>query len=275
MAAVPLPSACLALPVSSGLCLSRRDSSARISTPLLDNEIEKTLIIAGCDPAVSMLIAWMVREGSQINPIALPCSSRKSLAALADGFVHVAGVHLRDPKSGDYNLTPVRDAVGSNSICLVNFARWEVGFATARGNPRGIRDLTDFARPDVTIVNRERGADARQVPDEALAQVRLNHSQVKGYENEAGGHLEVAAVVQRGEADSGVTIRIAAEAYGLGFIALREERYDLAINESELGGTPVSRMLDAIDWRGFGREVAQLCAYDTTQMGEEVARINC
>jgi putative molybdopterin biosynthesis protein len=273
MVALAQPSACLTLPVSSGIRMKTAGSQARISTRLLDDEIDGTLIVAGCDPAVALLIGWMARTGSRINAVALPCSSGRALAALADGSVHVAGAHLRDPKSGDYNLAPVRSAIGRGRICVVNFARWEVGLVTAGGNPRGIRNFCDLARHDIRIVNRERGSGARQVLDEALSEADLKPKQIVGYQDEVPGHLDVAAAVQSGGADAGVTIRVAAEAYGLGFIPLREERYDLAIPETELASAPVSRMLDALKSRRFAREVAQLCAYDTTRMGEELARI--
>lgn len=274
LAALALPGACLTLPISSGVCLKQTSSEARVATSLLDSEIDATLIIAGCDPAVSILIGWMARMGSRINAVAAPCSSGRALAALADQSVHVAGAHLRDPKSGDYNLAQVQ-AAGRGRICLINFARWEVGLAMAQGNPCGIRDFVDVGRRNVRIVNRERGAGARQVLDEALAQAGLKPAQVKGYQRQAGGHLEVAEAISRGEADTGVTIRVAAEAYGLGFLPLREERYDLAIPEAELSAIPVSRMLDALSSRRFAREVSGLCAYDTARMGEEIARINC
>jgi PBP superfamily domain len=161
--ALAQPSACLTLPVSSGIRMNTAGSQARISTRLLDDEIDGTLIVAGCDPAVALLIAWMARTGSRINAVALPCSSGRAPAALADGSV------------------------------------------------------------------------------------------LAGYEDEVTGHLEVAAAVQNGDADVGVTIRVAAEAYGLGFIPLREERYDLAIPETELESAPVSRMLDALNSRRFAR----------------------
>lgn len=274
--AVAAPTAHLTLPVSSGIRIQTAGARARISTRLLDSEIDSTLVIAGCDPAVAILIAWMARTGSQINAVALPCSSKKALAALADESVHAAGVHLRDPKSGDYNFAPVRRAMSRRRrICLVNFARWEVGLATAESNPRAIRDFSDLARPDVRVVNREPGSGARQVLDEALAEAGLKPEQITGYADEVTGHLEVAAAVHDGDADTGVTIRVAAEAYGLGFIPLREERYDLAIPETELEWAPVRRMLDALNSRRFAHEVAQLCAYDTTRMGEELARIDC
>ncbi len=273
--ALALPSAHLTLPVSSGLCARQARLTARVATRLRGDEIEATLFIAGCDPAVSIVIAWLARIGSKVNAVALPCSSGRALAAVAAESVHVAGVHLRDPQSGDYNLTPVRAAVGRSHIRLINFGRWEVGLAVAAGNPQSIRSVYDLGRPNVRIINREPGAGARQVMDEELAGAGLRARQIRGYEQEVAGHLEVAAAIRAGEADTGVTIRLAAEAYGLDFVPLREERYDLAILESELASTPVSRLLDALTSRRFAREVSQLCGYDTTQMGTELARINC
>jgi putative molybdopterin biosynthesis protein len=273
--AVAEPTAHLTLPVSSGIRVKTSGGCAHISTRLLDTEIDSTLILAGCDPAVSMLIAWMARAGSQINAVAFPCSSGRALTALADESVHAAGVHLRDPKSGDYNFAPVRRAIGRRKIRLINFARWEVGLATAEGNPRGIRDFPDLARGSVRIVNRDRGSGARQVLDEALAKAGLNPKRVTGYGNEVAGHLGVAAAIHDNDADTGVTIRVAAEAYGLDFIPVREERYDLAIPENEMESMPVRRMMDALNSGRFAREVAQLCAYDTGRMGAELARIDC
>jgi putative molybdopterin biosynthesis protein len=270
--AVAVPTAHLTLPVSNGVRVKGGGARAQISTRLLDSELDSTLVVAGCDPAVSILIAWMARTGSRINAIALPCSSRRALSALAGQSVHAAGIHLRDPKSGDYNFAEVRRAT-SHRIRLVNFARWEVGLATAESNPHGIRDFSDLARPNLRLVNREPGSGARQLLDESLAESGLSPKQITGYENEAAGHLDVAAAIHDGYADTGVTIRVAAEAYGLGFVPMREERYDLAIPESELESISVRRMLDALTSRRFAREVAQLCAYDTAQMGEELARI--
>jgi molybdate-binding protein len=85
-------------------------------------------------------------------------------------------------------------------------------------------------------------------------------------------HLEIAEAIASAEADAGVTIRVAAEAYGLTFIPLREERYDLVVLQDEAEMAPVRTMLDALNSRRFAREVNQLCAYDTDQMGKVIAQ---
>jgi putative molybdopterin biosynthesis protein len=153
----------------------------------------------------------MARTGSLVGVVALPCSSGKALASLAEGSVHAAGVHLRDPQSADYNFAPVRRAIGRRRrMRLVNFARWEVGLVTSQGNPRGIRNFCDLARPNVKIVNRDRGSGARQVLDEVLADAALNPEAMAGYRDEVGGHLDVAGAVHAGHAKSEEKVRLSA-----------------------------------------------------------------
>jgi len=275
LAAVPEPRPGLWLAPAGGRLQQISGRQAAVQTFHSSEEIDSTLLLAGCDPSVSILIDRMARNGSKMGIVVLPSSSRKSLDALAAGAVHAAGVHLRGGQGGEYNLEPVRRAAGEKRMVLFNFASWEVGLAAAKSGPRRISKLADLERPDVRIINRESGSGARQALDEALAEAGMSAKKITGYEDELGGHLEVAEAVANGRATTGVTIRVAAEAYGLGFIPLREERYDLVIAENELESTPVRRMLDVLRSRRFSDEVAQLCAYDTSRMGDEAARVNC
>ncbi|MBV8056237.1 MAG: helix-turn-helix domain-containing protein, partial [Deltaproteobacteria bacterium] len=167
LVAVPQRAAHLALLPAAGTVERLAGSRAAVSTFHSEQEIDSTLLLAGCDPAVAILAEWMARTGWRVGVVALPYSSGKALASLAEGSVHAAGVHLRDPKSGEYNFAPVRRAIGRRRMRLVNFARWEVGLVTRWGNPRGIRNFSDLARPDLKIINRDRGSGARQVLDEA------------------------------------------------------------------------------------------------------------
>jgi molybdate-binding protein/DNA-binding XRE family transcriptional regulator len=270
--AVPQPAVRLSLSPASGIVDHTGRKRAAVSTYWSQAEIDSTLLIAGCDPAVAILADWLARRRSPVTAIALRCSSSRALAMLAKGGAHVAGVHLRDPKSGEYNLKPVRDAIGRRPLVMVNFARWELGLAVTAHNPLGIRGFADLVRPRIRIVNREIGAGARLALDEALKDLGLHSQRIKGYPRELPGHLEVAEAIASAEADAGVTIRVAAEAYGLAFIPLREERYDLVILEDESGLGPVKAMLEALNSRRFAREISQLCAYDTDQMGNSSHR---
>lgn len=271
--AVPQPTVRLSFSPASGMLEGVRRKVASVSTLRSQDEIDTTLLIAGCDPAVVILADWLARQRSAVTAISFSCSSRKALAAVVDGRAHAAGVHLRDPKSGEYNLTSVRSALGRRRSLLINFARWELGLAVGPGNPLAIRGFADLQRPRLRIVNREAGSGARSALDEALKELSLKSDRVDGYQRELPGHLEIAAAVASGTADAGVTIRVAADAFGLGFIAIREERYDLVVLESERDLPPVKAMLDALNSRRFAGEVNQLCGYETGQMGKVIAQI--
>lgn len=266
--AVALPAPHLTLAPAAGVLQRARRNRADVATFLLPDEIDSTLLIAGCDPAAAMLVDWLARRQSPIHAVALPCSSQKALRAVVDGRAHVAGVHLRDQKSGEYNLAPIRRALGDGRATVVNFARWELGLATAAGNPLAIRGFDDLKRSGLRIVNREDGSGARAALDQALRELGIDSKRIAGYRFEVGGHLEVAAAIAAGLADAGVTIRLGADAYGLHFNPHREERYDLMIMEQEAESTPIKAMLDALNSRRFAREISQLCAYDTAQMGQ-------
>jgi putative molybdopterin biosynthesis protein len=269
--AVAQPAAHLTLAPASGLLQRARRHRADVATFQLPGEIDSTLLMSGCDPAATILVDWLARRRSPVRAVALPCSSREALRALVDGRAHVAGVHLRDQKSGEYNLASIRRALGDRRSIVVNFARWELGLATAPGNPLAIHGFADLGRPGVRIVNREDGSGARAALDLALGELGIRPARIAGYQFEISGHLEVAAAIAAGLADAGVTIRLGADAYGLHFIPHREERYDLVIMEQEAESTPIKAMLDALNSRRFAREINQLCAYDTAQMGQVVS----
>jgi putative molybdopterin biosynthesis protein len=221
-----------------------------------------------------MLADWLARHRSPVSTVALPCSSNRALTALLEGQVHAAGVHLRDIKNGEYNLAPVHKMVGKRPASVISFGMWELGLATAAGNPLGIKSFGDMARPKLRIANREPGSGARAALDEELKKLSIKTDRIAGYQNDFGGHLEVAAAIAGDHADTGVTIRVAAVVYGLGFVAIREERYDLVVLEHEMKSAPVVAMLEALNSRRFASEVSQLCGYDTTSMGRVAAHLN-
>jgi putative molybdopterin biosynthesis protein len=274
LVAVTQAAARLTLVAGGGMVEHAARRRADVSTFLSGDEIDATLLIAGCDPAVAILADWLARRHSPVAAISLACSSKRALAALLEGRAHAAGVHLRDARNGEYNLSPVRQALGKRRAVLVHFGKWELGLATGAGNPLKVKGFGDLERPRLRIANREQGSGARAALDEELSKLGLKADRIAGYRNELGGHLEVAAAIASGLADVGVTIRVAAEAYGLDFIPIREERYELVIPGREMDSDPVVAMLDALNSRRFAREVSQLCGYDTTQMGQVVARIN-
>jgi putative molybdopterin biosynthesis protein len=264
----------LALAPAAGMMEHASRGNAEVASFRTDDEIEATLLIAGCDPAAALLTEWLARRRSPVSPVVLSCSSGKAIHELLDGRAHIAGAHLRDPKSGEFNCGAAVRGLKRHPAVLVNFARWELGLATAAGNPLKLRGFEDLARDRIRIANRELGSGARAALDEAIGLLGLRNESIEGYRREFAGHLEVAAAIATGQADFGVTIRVAADVYGLGFVPLREERYDLMILKRDFDSTPVKAILDALNSRGLAREVAQFCGYDTSQMGTILAHLN-
>jgi len=264
----------LALAAAAGIVERTGRASAEVASFRTDEEVDSTLLIAGCDPAAALLTEWLSRRRAPVSIVALGCSSATALNMLLAGRAHIAGVHIHDPKSGDFNSSAVRRSIKHHPATLVNFARWELGIAAAPGNPIGIRGMDELSRPRLRIANREPGSGARAALDEAIATLGIRADAIEGYRREFPGHLEVAAAIASGQADFGVTIRVAADVYGLHFVPIREERYDLVILSRDRDSIPVKAMFDALNSRSLAREVAQLCAYDTSQMGTVMAHLN-
>ncbi len=272
--AIPQPHPALRLAPAAGVLERAEGSRARVAVFRSSAEIEATLIVAGCDPAATILGEWLGRGRPGITLAPLGCASRVALAALVAGGAHAAGVHLCDRGGGEYNVAAVREAVGRRRAVMVNFAAWEIGLGVRRGNPMRIESIADLSNGGARIANREPGSGARLVLDQALAELKIAPRRIAGYDREFGGHLEVAAAVAAGEADSALTLRVAAEAWGLDFVPVREERYDLVILERETGSAPVKALLDALNSSRFARELAALSGYDTASSGRVIARLN-
>ncbi|HVN28698.1 MAG TPA: substrate-binding domain-containing protein [Candidatus Binataceae bacterium] len=270
----PQPPVQLALAPAAGMIEHASRGAAEVASFRTDEEIEAALLIAGCDPAAALLTEWLARRRSPVSPVVISCSSGKALHELLDGRAHIAGAHLRDPKSGEFNCGAAVRGLKRHPAVLVNFARWELGIATAPGNPLKLRGFEDLSRSGLRIANRELGSGARAALDEAIGALNLRSAGIEGYQREFAGHLEVASAIATGQADFGVTIRVAADVYGLGFVPIREERYDLVILKRDLDAPAVKALLEALNSGSLAREVAQFCGYDTSQMGAILAHLN-
>jgi molybdate-binding protein/DNA-binding XRE family transcriptional regulator len=226
------------------------------------------LLAVGCDPALGLLAAHL---GERQRLLWLPATSTSALKALARGEAHVAGAHLFDESSGEFNLPFVRALLPGRDLLVVNLARWRAGLAVQRGNPRGIRSAADLGRSDVRIVNREPGSGARRLLDLQLGKHGVRS--VQGYARELSGHAAVAQAVAAGAADAGVTTESAALAEGLRFIALAEERSDLVL-PLELARDPRgARLLETLASAAFRRDLGAVAAYQTRQCGDVLAEV--
>lgn len=231
--------------------------------------VDGEIVVAGCDPAIFLAGEYLRRRQDQATVVEWAMGSSAAMEALKRGEVHVAGLHIVDPKSGESNLPYLRRHWKGVEVQVVTFASWEQGLMVAPGNPKGIRGITDLARKDVILVNREAGAGARLLLDQRLAAAGIKADQVRGYRRSAGSHLEVARLIAERQADVGMGVRSAARLLGLEFMPLQEERYDLVIPKRYFNDHPgLERLLDILVSRPFRTEVEALGGYDTRETGK-------
>jgi putative molybdopterin biosynthesis protein len=233
-----------------------------------ERQFQNRILIAGCDPAISVLARHVQAAGIEL--VLAHRNSSQALGLLKGRYVHVAGTHLRDHSTGESNLPVIARMFPRNAVAVVTFAVWEEGIVTARGNPKSIRRVEDLARPDVTIVNREAGAGSRKLLDTHLERLKIPASRVNGYHTEATGHLPAAWRVQTGEADCCIATRAAARLFGLGFLPLISERYDLALRRQHVDLPGIRALLDVLSRSQFRRELDSLGGYDTTVAGQRM-----
>src|SRR5215212_8029040 len=155
-------------------------------------------------------------------------NSHEALESVARDQAHIAGLHLLDQATGEYNRPIARQRLGRD-VHLVTFAIWEQGVMVRRGNPHGVRNVQSLAQSDVRMVNREPGSGARALLEAELSRAGVPTRDLDGYDTVVRSHLAAAEAVSAGLADAAIGARVAAEALGLDFVLLAEERYDLAI----------------------------------------------
>jgi putative molybdopterin biosynthesis protein len=230
-----------------------------------------TLVAAGCDPALPLLEAPLGRLDPPVAFTWWPCSSREALALAADGLVHVAGSHLRGPGT-EYNIGPAAEMLPRGGE-VIGFCAWREGLVLRPDLADGIGGVGDLAGRGLRLANREPGSEARRLLDRELAGAGIEASQLPGYDTRATGHLQVAAAIAAGLADAGIASEPVARAYGLAFIPLAAEHFDLVIPAGQLASREVQSLLKVLSSAWLVDQLANLPGYDPARCGERIATL--
>src|SRR6476469_3933051 len=222
-----------------------------------------TVVVAGCDPALPLLETPLALLDPPLAFAWWPCGSGEALRLAAAGLVHAAGVHRVGPGEGDDSSDP--SGIPGDAE-MVGFASWREGLVVRPG--AGVRGLDDVARQGLRLVNREPGAQARVLLDRERLRLGLEPSQLPGYDSLAAGHLQVAAAIAGGLADAGVSSEPAALAYGLDFIPLDDERFDLLLPAQHAASREVQGLLKVLTSPWLLAQLASLPGYDAARCGE-------
>lgn len=272
MVGVPVSASPYFLPEADGVIATPVPPGAQAELAVFsaDEPAHKRVVLAGCDPATNLL-SRMVEKISGVEVISAPASSKLALRWLQEGKAHIAGSHLQDSESGEFNLPFLRREYPGEDLTVVTFASWEEGWVVAPGNPKTLHSVADLARPEVRFVNREEGSGSRALLDRLLTEAGVPTAKVNGYSRVAYGHLAAAYYVLSDEADCCLATRSAARTFGLDFLPLHTERYDLVIRRETLEMPAIQSFLDVLQRAALRRKLEVLAGYDTTHTGTIVS----
>lgn len=223
--------------------------------------------IGSHDPSLAMIAAQYHEANPDLTLQLSFSGSLGGLIALAEKNADIAGCHLWDETTDTYNEPFVRKLLPGQKVALLTLAHRRVGLIFAAGNPLGLNDLTDLAKPGIRFVNRQQGSGTRVWLDAQLHRAEIDSSSIAGYRDEKMTHSEVARAVNKGQADVGLGVETAALAFGLDFKLLTTERYDLVIPADKWDLESVQALKRWLDTPHAKTEINNLGGYDTKETG--------
>jgi len=247
------------------------EAGAQVPVSLLRSpgSVSRTIVAIGShDLTLDLLADEMGQRYPGRGLSSANVGSLGGLLALSRGEAHLAGSHLLDEETGEYNVPYIRRILPGVPVVLLGFVQREQGLIVPKGNPKGIQGLADLTRSDVVYINRQRGAGTRVLLDYRLKQAGIGPRAIQGYERQEFTHLAVAAAVASGAADCGLGILAASRALDLDFVPLDSERYDLVIPAEHYGSEILQPLLEIIRSPAFVVRVAALGGYATPRIGE-------
>ena len=230
--------------------------------------IRNTIVIVGSHDNTLDVLADQLRAGD--GALTLSSShvgSMGGLMAVKRGVCHLAGAHLLDTETGEYNLSYIKRFLPGTPVRLVNLVMRDQGLIIPKGNPKGIEGIEDLGREDIVFMNRQGGSGTRILLDYRLGQIGLSPEQINGYASEEFTHMNVAVAVLSGTADAGLGIYAAAKALNLDFIPVVTEQYDLIIPQVYFESANIQVLLETINTAAFKTRVEALGGYSTVKTG--------
>ena len=231
----------------------------------------QTLRFAGSH---DLVVTWLASYFTEISPgfnLKLQFSgSLGGLIALREGKAELAGCHLWDEEGDTYNLPFVRRLFPGRRMALVTLAHRRIGLILPKRNPMQLEGLDDLIRPGLRFANRQEGSGSRVWLDANLHKAGISTDQIQGYKNEKVTHLEVALAVAEAEIDVGLGLEAAAQSFGLDFIPLNLERYDLVIQAQSIELPPVRKLMDWLTSPEAKVVITKFGGYETQETGQLV-----
>jgi molybdate-binding protein len=267
---VPAPPLQGEIPEADAVLLDPGQTGAAVAKFIRDEAIpENRILLAGCDPAIPTLARHMLKH-ENIEVVTMGASSTRAMNLLRERKIHIGGTHLSGKSNRNSNIQVIHRFFPRDDCRVATFASWAEGLVVAQNNPKQITGIEDLARKDVRIVNREEGAGSRILLDSLLKKCGIPPQNVPGYQQIAKGHILAAWHVHSGMADCCVATEASARVFGLDFIPLVSERFDLVIPDRFWELPAVQTLMDVLNRSSLRRELEALGGYDTSQTGKLV-----
>jgi putative molybdopterin biosynthesis protein len=232
-------------------------------------DISNTIVSIGSHDITLDILSDEIRKScAEIRIASGNVGSLGGLLALKKGTAHVAGSHLLDIQTGEYNISYIRKYLKGIPVHVFNLVTREQGLIIQKENPKGVKGTGDLKRDDITFVNRQPGSGTRILLDYKLEEMGIDPARINGYENEEYTHMNVAVAVLNGMADVGLGIMAAARALGLDFISVLNEQYDLVIPSSFVDDPKVRLLLSVARSKEFRERVKGLGGYNPAKSGD-------
>jgi putative molybdopterin biosynthesis protein len=228
---------------------------------------KKLVVLSGSHDLALEILAHS--SCGELDVYTLPIGSLDGLVALRQGMCSIAGCHLYDSGTGDFNSPFVRHFFPDRKMVLLTLANREQGLMVAPANPEHVHGLEDLAR-NLRFINRNHGSGTRVWLDGQLDRLGISPEQVLGYADEVHTHTEVAHAINQGRAQVGLGIQAAAVSFNLDFIPLFQERFDLVMAIEQISDRRFSTLFDTLYSGEFRRNVQNLAGYDVTHLGEQI-----
>lgn len=230
--------------------------------------VEKVLRFVGShDPSLALISAHFDKEDPGFSLLLSFTGSLGGLIALAEKKADLAGCHLWDENSDSYNESYVSKLLPGQKVALLCLAHRRTGLIFSPGNPLGMISLSDLAKPGTRFINRQQGSGTRVWLDAQLALIGIDPKKIAGYRDEKMTHSEVARAISKGQVDVGLGVETAAIDFGLDFLKLSTERYDLVIPSEKWAMEPIQALRSWLNTAQAKKEIHDLGGYETAETG--------
>lgn len=225
-------------------------------------EIQNTLTVTGShDPLIDSISDLLRQSDTGLALSSAHVGSMGGIMSVKRGETHIAGIHLLDEESGEYNISFIKKYLDDEEILLIKGIKRIQGMMIGKNNPKHIQSLKDIMRDGISYVNRQKGSGTRILFDYLLKKDAIPVSDIYGYNREEFTHMSVAAIISSVNADAGLGIFSAAKAFDLDFIPICEEDYDFIIPSRFSEMNSIKKFIEVLRSDLFKTELVRMGGY--------------